>query len=72
MTVVLEQAAEVTINVRLDSYKGRIISTLQMDRSMKEDTEVLNTGVIGKHAVYFEFVSDYPEETYTFDRFTFD
>ena len=37
-----------------------------------EMTVPLTAGVIGKHAVYFEFVSEDAGEAYTFDRFTFD
>ena len=31
----------------------------------------LTTGVVGKHAVYFEFLSDADGEIASFDRFTF-
>jgi arginyl-tRNA synthetase len=68
----MEEPKKVTVNVRIDSYKGRIISVAQLDGSKKEETKQLNTGVIGKHAVYFEFVSDRPDEDYSFDKFTFD
>ena len=32
---------------------------------------MLTAGVIGKHAVYFEFLSDETGEIASFDRFTF-
>ncbi len=72
VTAVLEEAKKVTVNVRLDSYRGRVISVLEFDGKTIECTADLNTGVIGKHAVYFEFISDDPEEDHIFDRFTFD
>ena len=71
VTIVLKDAGKVRINVRLDSYKGRIISTAEFDGSEKEKTEALTCGVIGKHAVYFEFMSDDENEVFTFDRFSF-
>lgn len=72
VTVVLEEAKAVKVNVRIDSYKGRVISEVEFDGTKKEKTADVICGVIGKHAVYFEFVSDDTDEVYTFDRFTFD
>ena len=72
VTVVLEEAKAVAVNVRIDSYKGRVVACAVFDGSKTEVTAPLMTGVIGKHAVYFEFVSQDTDESYTFDRFTFD
>ncbi|MCR4642321.1 MAG: family 43 glycosylhydrolase [Lachnospiraceae bacterium] len=72
VSVILEEAKKLKVLVRLDSYKGRVISVLDFTGSEKELTAELACGVIGKHAVYFEFRSDAPEESYIFDRFTFD
>lgn len=72
VTAVLGEAKKVKVNVRLDSYRGRVIATLDYDGSSTELTAKLDTGVVGKHAVYFEFLSDDTEESYSFDRFTFD
>ena len=72
VTVVLEEAKAVTVNVRIDSYRGRVVSTAVFDGAKTAVTATLTTGVIGKHAVYFEFVSPDANESYTFDRFTFD
>ena len=49
-----------------------MIASAEFDGTGKEKTVALSSGVIGKHAVYFEFVSDEPEESYIFDRFSFD
>ncbi|MCR5476340.1 MAG: family 43 glycosylhydrolase [Lachnospiraceae bacterium] len=72
VTVVLGEARKVSIDVRIDSYRGRVIGTLECDGSKQELTADLDIGVIGKHAVYFAFRSEEPEESYTFDWFTFD
>ncbi len=56
----------------LDSYRGRKIATLDFSGEEKEKTAALTAGVIGKHAVYFEFVSEDADADYVFDRFTFD
>jgi hypothetical protein len=72
VTAVLEKAQKVQVRVRLDSYRGRIVSLLEYDGSETERTAALDTGIIGKHAVYFEFLLQDPEETCIFDRFTFD
>ncbi|WP_044916081.1 family 43 glycosylhydrolase [Butyrivibrio sp. WCE2006] len=72
VTVVLEKPAVVTVKVHLDSYKGRVISTIDFDGTNAQKTQDLTGGVIGKHAVCFEFLSDDKDATCSFDRFTFD
>ncbi|MBR1861304.1 MAG: family 43 glycosylhydrolase [Lachnospiraceae bacterium] len=72
VTVVLDGAKKLKINLRIGSYRGRVVSTLCFDGSSNESTAPLNTGVIGKCAVYFEFVSDDKDADFSFDRFTFD
>ncbi|WP_051656440.1 family 43 glycosylhydrolase [Butyrivibrio sp. AE3004] len=72
VTVILEEAKKVKVKVRIDSYQGREIAELSFDGDVTKATAKITTGVIGKHAVYFEFISDDPEETCIFDRFTFD
>ena len=73
VTAVLGMAAGrgVKVNVRLDQYNGRVISTLEFGENGAEVTAPVNAGVIGRHAVYFEFLCD-EDRTVTFDRFTFD
>jgi len=72
VTLILEESKRVKINLRVDSYRGRIVSVLSSDGLSKEIIGSLNTGLIGKRAVYFEFISEDKEEVFTFDRFTFD
>ena len=57
--------------VRLDSYRGRVIACLDFTGTDSEKTAAVTSGVIGKHAVYFEFLSDEAGEIASFDRFTF-
>ena len=72
VTVVLGEARKVRVNVRTDSYRGRVAATLDFPGNAKELTAPLTAGVIGRHAVYFEFLSEDAEGVCSFDRFTFD
>ena len=45
------------------------LNSPQAERNARE--AALTTGVVGKHAVYFEFLSDADGEIASFDRFTF-
>ena len=72
VTVVLEEAKKLKVLLRIDSYKGRIAAELSFTGKEKEATSELTFGLIGKHAVYFEFCSEDPDDTFIFDRFTFD
>ncbi|MBR1740684.1 MAG: family 43 glycosylhydrolase, partial [Lachnospiraceae bacterium] len=69
--MVLKRRKSLKVNVRIDSYKGRIVSTLDFSDGQEEKSAELDTGIIGKHAVYFEFLSDEEGELAAFDRFTF-
>ncbi len=70
VTVVLGEHAGCLINVRVDSYHGRILSQLVFEKGDTEKTGTIESGVIGKHPVYFEFLME--AGTAEFDRFTFD
>lgn len=70
VTVVLGKHDACKVNVRIDSFNGRIISALDFDESVNEKTMPLEWGLIGRHAVYFEFLIG--SGTAEFDRFTFD
>lgn len=72
VTVVLDESREVSVKVRIDSYKGRAISELYFDGSTTELTADLNTGIIGRHAVYFEFTDISGADGISFNRFSFD
>ena len=71
VTAVMNRHRPMKVNVRLDSYRGRVAACLDFSGEESEQTAALTTGVIGKHAVYFEFLSDADGEIASFDRFTF-
>jgi hypothetical protein len=72
VTVVLEEAKKGKVLVRIDSYRGRVIAEATFHGNKAEVTTDVQCGVLGKHAVYFEFQSEDKETTFAFDRFTFD
>lgn len=72
VSVVLGDHKDLTVKVRIDSYRGRVVACFAAQNGVNEITAALNCGVIGKHAVYFEFISDEDGEIAAFDRFTFD
>ena len=72
VTIVLAKESELKVNVRIDSYKGRVIASADFEGGESEVSAPVTAGVIGKHAVYFEFVSEDPEADHIFERFTFD
>ena len=63
---------DLTVNIRVDNYQGKVISSFKMKKGDKTATAPLASGVIGKHALYFEFLSDSKEIIAEFDKFTFD
>ena len=71
VTAVMNRHRPMKVNVRLDSYRGRVAACLDFSGEENEKTAALTTGVVGKHAVYFEFMSDADGEIASFDRFTF-
>ena len=71
VTVVMNRCQPLKILVRLDSYRGRILASLDFSAAESEKTAPLTAGVIGRHAVYFEFLSEADGEIASFDRFTF-
>ncbi len=72
VTAVIEKPRKVKALVRIDSYRGRIVSELDFDGNNIECSAPLTVGVIGKHAVYFQFVSEDKEEEFSFDKFCFE
>ena len=72
VTAVLAEHKELMVNVRIDSYRGKIVASMNFDDNEYKKTVELSSGVIGKHAVYFEFISKEGGVVASFDRFTFD
>ena len=58
-----------TVKVRLDSFGGRVVAELEMKEGNTSCCAPLTAGIVGKHAVYFEFCGEGEAE---FDSFTFD
>ena len=71
VTLITDRHQPMAVNVRLDSCRGRIIARLDFSGDALEQTAGLLAGVVGKHAVYFEFLSDQPGEIASFNHFTF-
>lgn len=72
VSVKAEAYADIIVNVRIDDYKGNVVASLKLDKGETEAKVALTSGVIGKHAVYFEFMSKAEGTVAEFDRFTFD
>lgn len=66
---------DLIIQIREDDYQGKIISSFEMKKGDSIFESNLSSGIIGKHAVYFEFLSKNPDSKNIlaeFDYFTFD
>lgn len=72
VTIKMAENCGCSINVRLDSHRGKIIASCDMAENELVKEVSLSEGVIGKHAVYFEFCKVDSDKTVSFDRFTFD
>lgn len=68
----IKEHTDLTVLVRLDSYKGRVIASGDFSKSEVSKTLDLSAPIIGKHAVYFEFISKKDGVIGGFDKFTFD
>lgn len=63
---------DLTVKVRVDNYKGKVISEFTMKKGDSTATAKITSGVIGKRAIYFDFTSDSKNVIAEFDSFTFD
>ena len=61
-----------TVSIRIDSYDGKVIAAETVPEDAKEVIFGLSEKVTGRHAVYFEFVTDDEDARSVFDTFTFD
>ena len=65
-----EAGNSMTVRVRLDDWRGRVVAELAVrPGDMAEYSASVTAGIVGKHAVYFEFTGGGEAE---FDWFTFD
>ena len=69
--VVLGSHKKLKVNIRIDSYNGRIAASMDFNENQKELETALDFGIVGRHAVYFEFLSDEAGGIAEFDRFSF-
>ena len=60
------------ISIRTDSYDGNVIASAEVTEDAKEVVFGLSEKVTGKHAVYFEFITEDEDSRAVFDTFTFD
>ena len=72
VTAEITALCDLGVNIRLDDYRGRVIASMELKKGEAEKSCTISSGVIGKHAVYFEFVSDSDGAVAEFSRFTFD
>ena len=72
LTLSLKAFENFKINVHVDDYKGKIISVLDVKKGDSTVTGQILSGLIGKHAIYFEFLSESKNIIAEFDTFTFD
>ncbi|MCR5435528.1 MAG: family 43 glycosylhydrolase [Treponema sp.] len=63
---------DMKVNVRIDSYDGKIIVSGEMKKGALNFTSPVICDVTGLHAVYFEFISDSDNVIAEFYNFTFD
>ena len=72
MTAEINALEDITVNVRLDDYKGKVVASMRLKKGETSKTADITSGIIGKHAVYFEFRSESAEAAAELVRFTFD
>ena len=71
-TVSIRAKGPATVSVRIDDRDGKEIARAGIPEDSGETTVPLNSGVIGKHAVYFRFSVPDDSDCVVFDSFTFD
>ena len=47
-----------TVNIRIDSYDGEVVASAKADEDSEELVFEIGKKITGKHAVYFEFITD--------------
>jgi hypothetical protein len=60
------------ISLRLDQFDGQIFAAGKAEEDSKEIVLTMSGKITGKHAVYFEFVTEDEEQRAVLDTFTFD
>jgi hypothetical protein len=71
VTMIFGDHGDAEVKVRTDACDGKVVASGEISASEKEIKLDLSSGIVGKHAVYFEFTS-VDEKKFEFDSFTFD
>ena len=72
MTLALSTDVNTVVTVRADQYQGKEIARAEVRPGMTGVTVPLTAGLVGRHAVYFEFHAPRGSAGIVLDRFTFD
>ena len=72
VTAEINALEDITVNIRIDDYKGKVVASMKLKKGETSKTADITSGIIGKHAVYFEFGSESAEAAAELVRFTFD
>lgn len=69
VTIAASVKKPMSVRVHIDSWSGRVVAEFDLEPEKTQYSARLNCGIIGRRAVYFEFLGDGAAE---FDWFTFD
>ncbi len=72
VSVEVTALTDFVIQVRLDDYQGKVVAEIPIKAHQTTATAPITSGIIGKHALYFAFLSEKEEVLGEFSRFTFD
>ena len=72
VTLTLSTDVNTVVTVRADQYQGKEIARAEVRPGMTGVTVPLTAGLVGRHAVYFEFHAPRGSAGIVLDRFTFD
>ena len=59
------------VSVHIDSYDGKVVAATEVTEDSKAVSFELSEKITGKHAVYFEFITENAEDRAIFDCFRF-
>lgn len=72
VTAEITALEDLTVKVHVDDYKGKVVACFNMKKGDKTATAEITSGLVGKRAVYFEFLSESKNVIAEFSTFTFD
>jgi len=71
LSIAADALADIKIRVHLDWHDGKIVAEANIPKGETQTEVALQSGIIGKHAVYFEFIGAQEDTIAAFDKFTF-